>query len=83
MSEITPGTTLTCANPDCGCEVEVRQPCPHGDDDRCACGHSLRPAATTGDSSLLERVEAAGIVDQQAVLVDDVCPADVRPTGER
>lgn len=70
MTDIRPGTTLTCSNPDCGCELEVRRPCPHGDDYRCACGHPLQPAEH--EQTLAERVEELGIVDQQTVLVDDV-----------
>lgn len=42
-----PGTTLTCTNDDCGCRIQVLQPCPHGDTYTCACGHDL--AAVGGD----------------------------------
>lgn len=38
-----PGTTLTCTNDDCGCRIQVLQPCPHGDTYTCACGHDLAP----------------------------------------
>lgn len=37
------GTTLTCADENCGCRIEVVQPCPHGDSYTCACGHQLTP----------------------------------------
>ena len=70
MTDITTGSVLTCSNPDCGCELEVRRPCPHGDDYRCACGHPL--VASPHRQTLAERVEELGIVDQQTVLVDDV-----------
>ena len=33
------GTTLTCSNDDCGCRLRIEQPCPHGSDHTCACGH--------------------------------------------
>lgn len=42
-----PGTVLTCDNPDCDCEIEVRKPCPHGDTYSCGCGHPL--TARSGD----------------------------------
>lgn len=38
------GTTLTCANPDCGCELVIQKPCPHGDRYTCACGELLEVA---------------------------------------
>ncbi len=40
-----PGTKLTCDKPDCDCLVTIDEPCPHGDDYRCACGHQLVPAS--------------------------------------
>jgi hypothetical protein len=43
----TPGTRLTCSNQDCGCELEVVRPCPHGSTYRCACGHDMH-AHTSG-----------------------------------
>ena len=33
------GTILTCSNSDCGCELRIEKPCPHGDTYTCACGH--------------------------------------------
>ena len=41
----TAGTTLTCTNVDCGCELQIVTPCPHGATYTCACGHSLEPSA--------------------------------------
>ena len=41
------GTTLTCSNADCGCQLKIEQPCPHGDTYTCACGHPLESAATS------------------------------------
>jgi hypothetical protein len=35
------GARMTCTNPDCGCELEIVTPCPHGNNYRCACGHPL------------------------------------------
>ena len=35
------GTILTCSNPECGCELEIIQPCPHGPEYTCACGQPL------------------------------------------
>ena len=35
------GTILTCTNTDCGCKLRIEQPCPHGDEYKCACGHTL------------------------------------------
>ncbi len=32
-------TLLTCSNDDCGCQLRIEQPCPHGDVFTCACGH--------------------------------------------
>lgn len=39
-----PGALLTCTNPDCGCELQINTPCPHGSTYRCACGHELESA---------------------------------------
>lgn len=39
-----PGTKMTCANPDCDCQVTIDKPCPHGEDYRCGCGGELVPA---------------------------------------
>jgi metallothionein len=36
------GVELTCTNPDCGCRLRIEQPCPHGDQYTCACGHPLQ-----------------------------------------
>jgi hypothetical protein len=41
---IAEGTRLTCTNPDCPCRLLVEQPCPHGDDYRCGCGHPFTTA---------------------------------------
>ena len=60
-----PGTLLTCTNTNCGCELEVRRPCPHGDDYTCACGHPLTSGAHS--AGIGDRAEEAGIVDQQAM----------------
>lgn len=46
---VAPGTVLTCSNVDCGCRIQVQQPCPHGDGYTCACGHDLLPA-TDGEA---------------------------------
>ena len=35
------GTRLTCSNEDCGCELVIEKPCPHGDVYTCACGHEF------------------------------------------
>ena len=87
-STIAQHTLLTCTNPDCPCEIRVVTPCPHGDQYTCACGHSLVPThggsnANGSDGSddaasmgIGERAEAEGIVDQQAVLVDDMARAE-------
>jgi hypothetical protein len=45
---IPTGTILTCTNDDCTCRLRVEQPCPHGDDFRCGCGHDL--VALEGDA---------------------------------
>jgi hypothetical protein len=39
------GTRLTCSNPDCGCELQINAPCPHGGTYTCACGHPLEPVS--------------------------------------
>jgi hypothetical protein len=39
------GTRLTCTNSDCGCELTIVEPCPHGDTYTCACGHPFEPVA--------------------------------------
>lgn len=44
---VAPGTVLTCTNADCGCRLQVQQPCPHGDEYTCACGHAF--ASTDAD----------------------------------
>lgn len=36
-----PGTVLTCTNAECGCQLTIDAPCPHGSTYRCACGHDL------------------------------------------
>jgi hypothetical protein len=40
------GTRLTCTNPDCGCELQINTPCPHGAAYTCACGHAFEPIAS-------------------------------------
>ena len=40
--ENTTGTRMTCTNPDCGCELQIVKPCPHGTDYTCACGHEMK-----------------------------------------
>lgn len=40
---VAAGTELTCANDDCPCRLTVDEPCPHGDDYTCGCGHPLQP----------------------------------------
>lgn len=42
------GALLTCSNDDCGCRLRIEEPCPHGDDYRCACGHALVVADAPG-----------------------------------
>ncbi len=42
-SQNTAGTLLTCDNPECGCELQINTPCPHGTSYSCACGHPLEP----------------------------------------
>jgi hypothetical protein len=39
------GTRMTCTDPDCGCELEIISPCPHGGGYRCACGHEMQPTS--------------------------------------
>jgi hypothetical protein len=70
MATTQSGTVLTCTNPDCPCEVEVRRPCPHGDTYTCACGHVFR--AVPSEQRLGDRLEAEGIVDQQAAVLDEI-----------
>jgi len=48
MTDITKGTTLTCTNDDCTCELTVVEPCPHGSDYTCGCGHPF--TAVTSDT---------------------------------
>jgi hypothetical protein len=36
-----PGTILSCTNESCGCRLRIEEPCPHGDEYTCACGHRL------------------------------------------
>ncbi|HYI62912.1 MAG TPA: hypothetical protein VEW93_14050 [Acidimicrobiales bacterium] len=38
---IEAGTLLTCTNQECGCRLQVQEPCPHGDGYICGCGHEL------------------------------------------
>lgn len=35
------GARLTCTNQDCGCELQIVRPCPHGTTYTCACGHPM------------------------------------------
>jgi hypothetical protein len=35
------GTRMICTNLECGCELEIVIPCPHGTDYTCACGHEM------------------------------------------
>ena len=39
MATNQPGTQLSCTNGDCGCRLRIEEPCPHGDQYTCACGH--------------------------------------------
>lgn len=41
-SDNVAGTRLTCTNPDCECELAIIEPCPHGTDYTCGCGHPFR-----------------------------------------
>ena len=73
------GETLTCSNADCPCELQIVTPCPHGDQYACACGHPLTSASSgagagesTGEQGIGARAEAAGIVDQQAAVLDEL-----------
>ena len=43
-SENVAGTTLTCANEECGCRLRIEEPCPHGTTYQCACGHEFTAA---------------------------------------
>jgi hypothetical protein len=45
-SENVTGTHLTCSDADCGCELEVITPCPHGTTYTCACGHPFEPVSS-------------------------------------
>ena len=68
-----PGTTLTCTNDECSCELTINVPCPHGDQYTCACGHPLVSSAARGDQNTVgHRAEEEGIVDQQAALLDEI-----------
>ena len=42
----TAGTRMTCTNSDCGCELQIVTPCPHGSNYACACGHSLEAVSS-------------------------------------
>lgn len=64
------GETLTCTSSDCACELQILTPCPHGDRYTCACGNALTSAASKAEG-IGARAEAAGVVDQQAVLADE------------
>jgi hypothetical protein len=66
------GVLLTCTNDDCPCELQINVPCPHGDTYTCACGHPMTAQRSRHGDSLGERVEAEGIVDQQAVVLDEI-----------
>ena len=44
------GTTLTCTNDDCGCRLQIIEPCPHGDGYTCACGHPFTTVEGVGTS---------------------------------
>ncbi|MGD9998814.1 MAG: hypothetical protein AB7L17_22470 [Ilumatobacteraceae bacterium] len=66
-----PGVTLTCTNDDCPCELQINVACPHGDTYTCACGHRLVAARPRSGETLGERVQQEGIVDQQAVVLDE------------
>ena len=35
------GTRMTCSDSDCGCELEIIAPCPHGGSYTCACVHEM------------------------------------------
>ena len=68
----TAGTTLTCTNDDCPCQLEIVTPCPHGDRYVCACGHPFEAVEGGRGSGIGARAEEAGIVDQQAVVLDEI-----------
>lgn len=38
------GVLLTCTNDDCPCRLRIEEPCPHGEQYTCACGHPLAVA---------------------------------------
>jgi hypothetical protein len=66
------GTRLTCTNDDCPCVLEIVTPCPHGDTYTCGCGHQLRAIDDDAGSGVGARAQAAGIVDQQAAVLDEM-----------
>jgi hypothetical protein len=43
MAKNEAGTVLSCSNENCGCQLRIEKPCPHGDTYKCACGHDLKP----------------------------------------
>lgn len=45
------GTVLSCANPECGCKLRIEEPCPHGDEYKCACGHPLEGPPEEGEGA--------------------------------
>jgi hypothetical protein len=47
---IPAGTLMTCTNDDCSCRLQVVEPCPHGDDFRCGCGHPFTTTDAAGTS---------------------------------
>jgi hypothetical protein len=49
MATNEPGTTLTCTNPDCGCQLKIEKPCPHGDQYKCACGHDFKASDASSE----------------------------------
>ncbi|HMJ77056.1 MAG TPA: hypothetical protein VK507_13855 [Iamia sp.] len=49
---VAQGTVLTCTNTECGCRLQVQEPCPHGDGYTCACGHALVPAGDGDDGTI-------------------------------
>lgn len=68
----TAGTELTCSNPDCGCRLRIEQPCPHGSTYTCACGHPFEAMGVRDIHAIADRVEAEGVVDQQAIALDQM-----------
>jgi len=46
---VAQGSVLTCTNTECGCRLQVQEPCPHGDGYTCACGHALVPVGGDGN----------------------------------